>query len=38
MYMASELCWAVELWGARTESTVDVAEKKVKAAEEEVGP
>lgn len=34
-YMAGELLWAVELWGAQTESIVDVAEKELQLAGEE---
>lgn len=34
-YMARELVWAVELWGAQTESTVDVVGKKLELAEQE---
>ena len=34
-YMARELKWAVELWGAQTESLVDIAEKKLQLAQEE---
>ena len=34
-YMSRQLVWAVELWGAQTESIVDVVEKKLKLAEEE---
>lgn len=34
-YMSRQLVWAVELWGAQTESTVDVVEKKLNLAEEE---
>ena len=34
MYLARELKWAVELWGAQTQSTVDVAEKKLREAED----
>lgn len=35
MYMAGELVWAEDLWGAQTESIVDVVEKRLKLAEEE---
>lgn len=35
MFMARNLVWAVELWGAQTESIVDVVEKKLGLAEEE---
>ena len=34
-YMSRQLVWAVDLWGAQTESIVDVVEKKLKLAEEE---
>ncbi len=34
MYLAKELEWAVELWGAQTQSLVDVADKKLQDARE----
>ena len=34
-YMARQLEWAVELWGAQTESIVDITEKKLELAEKE---
>lgn len=35
MFMARELEWARELWGAQTESMVDIVEKKLRLAEVE---
>ena len=35
MYMAKQLVWAEELWGAQTESVVLVVDKKLELAEEE---
>ena len=34
MYLAGELKWAVELWGAQTQSTVSVAAKKLEEAQD----
>ena len=34
MYLAEELKWAVELWGAQTQSSINIAEKKLQEAQE----